>query len=134
MTVSITADFSEVRDLLIVGGSAKVIREEMAKIAEEMRQFGLAQVGSFTPYRTGDLLNSEDAVIRSWAGSFAANGVSGFEITFFSETPYAGFVEDGTRYMAARKMFGQGINQNDYIFQSMLQKAADAIAERLSQP
>lgn len=74
------------------------------KAAEEARMYGLALVKSRTPVKTGNLKNS-------WAAQLQNKGV-----LWTNSAPYAGFVELGTRKMAAREMLTNSIPAIETVF------------------
>lgn len=76
----------------------------IARAANIAKTYGVALIKAKTPVDTG-LLKS------SWKGTLEGNG-----IRYTNDAPYAGFVEFGTRKMAARSMMSSSLSDIQSVF------------------
>ncbi|MBW4558426.1 MAG: HK97 gp10 family phage protein [Trichormus sp. ATA11-4-KO1] len=100
----------------------------ITKAANVAKTFGLALVSARTPVDTGELKSN-------WKAKLEGNG-----IRWLNDTPYAGFVELGTRKMAPRQMLTSSLIDISLVFEQELAKelgrtlGASVIAEMVGTP
>lgn len=82
----------------------------IAKAANVAKTYGLALVKARTPVDTSKLKGA-------WAATLEGNG-----IRWTNPTPYAGFVEHGTRKMAGRAMLANSLTDIETVFYRELSK------------
>lgn len=110
-------DFKQTADR--IPGAFKTLRETtMQKVV----LVALAASQKRTPVKSGTLRRSETTRVE-------AGGMRGFVGT---NVRYAPFVHDGTRYMAARPFFEQGIGDAQPQIAHILQDAGDAFTAEVA--
>lgn len=103
-----TAEISYYGELF--SGSSDKITPAIQKAANTAKTYGLALVKARTPVDTGELKNA-------WTATVEGKGIK-----WVNNTPYAGYVELGTRKMKPRYMLTDSIVDISLVFQEELNK------------
>jgi hypothetical protein len=96
------------------------ISQEVREAAEYARTYGLGLIRARTPVDTGELKSK-------WSARIVSGGIE-----WSNPTPYAGFVELGTRKMAPRYMLTDSLPDIERVFRQRLRSNINkALANRL---